>query len=71
MTEPELRLKCLEFAISHARQESKGTDLSRIAEVTNEFYTMIKDKPVISQAPVVIAHKKPGPKPRLTRETPA
>ena len=61
MDAPEIRLRCLELAISQARNEGLQHDLSHVAEISTKFYNHI------TGAPEPVPETEPVKKPRQTK----
>lgn len=56
MTDSEIRLKCLDLAMSQARAENLHADIDRVVEISTRFYNHIVQAP----ATEVAAPERPG-----------
>lgn len=45
MDAPEIRLKCLEFALTQAKGEGRHGEIDRVAEIATQFYTLVITEP--------------------------
>ncbi len=61
LTPSEIRLKCLELAMSQARAEGRHGEIEHVAEITTKFYNLCVEEPA---APGL---KEPEPRKRTTR----
>jgi len=46
MSAPEIKLECLKLAVPLAIRESPNNLLLRVAEMTNQFYTLVTQDPI-------------------------
>lgn len=50
MTDPEIKLRCLELAMAQAKIEAKQADRKAVAEIATEFYALVNGtKPEVSE----------------------
>ena len=64
MTDPELRLKCMELAMEQARRENLHANRTAVAELQTWFYNHIRDDgPEIPAASSLSEGKRRGRKP--------
>lgn len=61
MTDPEIKLKCLELAMTQAKNEGKHGDRDSVAEITTLFYNLTQGTGDAS--PAVKYRGDRGPKP--------
>lgn len=70
MDNPELRLHCLELAISQARMEGKHQDRNEVAQISTEFYAWVigTDEPELTEE-TPEAPKRRGRKPKTGKSS--
>lgn len=57
MTDPEIKLKCIELAMQQARNEGKHGDRNSVAEITTLFYNLTQGT---GSAPVPVVEPESG-----------